>query len=133
MGNPNDRTPMPGYGADLAAPIWNDYMTIAATEPCDDFPEPKDPASLSPGYGSHTVSSDYGETSTLETTDTTTDEETDGADPEGNAPPDGFDDDLYAPGAGQEPLPTPGNGNGNNGNGNGNGGGGTGPRGGISP
>ena len=47
MGNPNIRTPMPGYGADLAAPIWNDYMTVAATEPCDDFPEPKDPADLS--------------------------------------------------------------------------------------
>ena len=25
-----DRQPMPGYGADLAAPIWHDYMMVAA-------------------------------------------------------------------------------------------------------
>ena len=62
MGNPDIRTPMPGYGADLAAPIWNDYMTVAATEPCDDFPEPKDPAELSSsssGYAGSSSSSDY--------------------------------------------------------------------------
>ena len=26
VGNPNERVPLPGYGADLAAPIWQDYM-----------------------------------------------------------------------------------------------------------
>ena len=48
MGNPDVRTPMPGYGADLAAPIWNDYMTVAAIEPCDDFPDAEGPRRASP-------------------------------------------------------------------------------------
>ncbi len=43
-GNPDARVPLPGYGADLSAPIWHDYMSIAATEPCEDFPAPEDPA-----------------------------------------------------------------------------------------
>ena len=125
MGNPDVRTPMPGYGADLAAPIWQDYMTVAAAEPCDDFPEPKDPVSLSAGSGENTVS-EYDATrtdSTITTPTTPTDTNGDGQ------PDDGFDDDLYAPGAGQDPLPTPGNGNGNT-----NGGDAPGPRGrGIAP
>ena len=52
VGNPTQRIPLPGFGADLAAPIWNDYMTQTATEPCDDFPEPNNPASLSAGSDS---------------------------------------------------------------------------------
>ena len=27
-GNPNARVPLPGYGADLSAPIWHDFMTV---------------------------------------------------------------------------------------------------------
>jgi penicillin-binding protein 1A len=127
MGNPDIRTPMPGYGADLAAPIWNAYMSVAAAEPCDDFPTPKDPANLSAGYGEHTVSQDYGGLDDTTTDPGKTDEDTDTTDPGAD---DGFDDDLYAPGAGQEPLPTPGNGNGNA-NGLDNGGGGVGGR--IAP
>jgi penicillin-binding protein 1A len=104
VGNPDQRVPLPGYGADLAAPIWHDYMMVAATEPCDDFPEPQNPADLS-GYAStHTVDPDYESTdgtATPPTTDEDTDEETD------EPPAGGYDPDLYAPGAGQEPAPTP--------------------------
>ena len=57
VGNPDSRVPMPGYGADLAAPIWHDYMSVAAAQPCDDFPAPQDPAQLSSYSGEHTVSS----------------------------------------------------------------------------
>ena len=53
VGNPNERIPLPGYGADLAAPIWQEYMLVAATEPCDDFPEPEDPVALSSGSSSY--------------------------------------------------------------------------------
>ena len=103
MGNPNDRTPMPGYGADLAAPIWNDYMTVAATEPCDDFPAPTEPASLGTFFGEYTVSEDYGEKDDEvltpgDGTETTTEEEP---------------DDAYAPGLepDADPVGPPGNGN----------------------
>jgi penicillin-binding protein 1A len=130
VGNPDARIPLPGYSFDLAGPIWHDYMAAAATEPCDDFPEPKDPASLSPGFGSYTV--DPNAPTTTGTDETDPDQQTD-ADGDG-VPDDGYDDDLYAPGAGQEPLPTPGNGNGNaNGLGNGNGGGPRGGAGGVTP
>jgi penicillin-binding protein 1A len=105
VGNPNERMPLPGYGADLAAPIWHDYMMEAATEPCDDFPEAENPADVSGYYSEHTVDPNYDSTDTTETTptDDTTDESTDDAG--GDA--DGYDPDLYAPGAGQEPAPTP--------------------------
>ena len=121
VGNPDARIPLPGYSFDLAGPIWHDYMSTAAAEPCDDFPEPKDPVSLTPGYGSHTVSPDF-EDPTIEPTDEETDDTTDGDTDTGQGQ-NGFDPNLYAPGAGQDPLPTPGNGNGNGG---GNGGGGVG-------
>ena len=58
VGNPDSRIALPGYGADLAAPIWQDYMEVAAAQPCDDFPEPQNPASLSSYYSEHTASSD---------------------------------------------------------------------------
>ena len=103
MGNPDIRTPMPGYGADLAAPIWNDYMTVAATEPCDDFPEPEDPADLSSSSGGYASSGD--DTST--TYDTTDPGTTPGLN---DADGDGRDDDLYAPGAGDQDVPDGGNG-----------------------
>ena len=81
VGNPNERMPLPGYGADLAAPIWQEYMLVAATEPCDDFPEPKDPVSLSSassGYaGSSDTSTGYDDT-TDDGTTTTPGVDTDG-------------------------------------------------------
>ena len=91
-GNPDARTPLPGYGADLSAPIWHDYMMVAATDGCRDFPAPKDPADLS-SYSSSTAAS-----SSTDTTSTTTD-------PAATTPPagtdtdgDGYPDDAYAPG-----------------------------------
>ena len=117
-GHPDARVPLPGYGADLSAPIWHDFMTVAATEPCEDFPEPENPADVSSFYSGHTASpssssDDYGYdtsttggvTTTEETDDTEAAEDSDRADSD-----QGYDPDLYAPGAGQEPLPTPGGG-----------------------
>ena len=98
-GNPDARTPLPGYGADLSAPIWHDYMMVAATDGCRDYPAPKDPADLS-SYSSSTAasSSDYSSTTTT-TTDpaaapTTTTPPAGGADANG----DGYPDAAYAPG-----------------------------------
>ena len=117
VGNPDERVALPGYGADLAAPIWHDYMMVAASQPCDEFPEPENPAELSPYYSEHTSSSssssdssDYDssyDTTTTTPTTTTYDAPTDGTADDGN-----YDPDLYAPGAGQEPLPAAGGGNG---------------------
>ncbi len=110
VGNPDARVPLPGYSFDLAGPIWHDYMSVAAAEPCDDFPEPKDPVSLSAGAGSYSVSPDE---TTTDPTDPT--EAVEPTDTDGDGQADGYPDDTYAPGAGQEPLPTPGAGNGDGG------------------
>ncbi len=119
MGNPDIRTPMPGYGADLAAPIWQDYMLEAATEPCDDFPEPQDPADLSSGFGSSYSSTSDDDVISSTATDTTTPAITD-------ADGDGYDDDAYLPGTGddgdggtEEPPPDDGGGGGGGGGGEG--------------
>ncbi len=107
VGNPDSREPMPGYGADLAAPIWQQYMDTAATSPCDDFPEPEEPAELSSFFSDNTATSEYDDSGGYDTT-VPTDETTDsveqpdtGDDTDG----DGFDDGAYAPGADQEPAP----------------------------
>ena len=95
-GNPDARTPLPGYGADLSAPIWHDYMMVAATKNCRDYPAPKDPADLS-SYSSSTAasSSDYSTDSTTTTTpDTGATTRATGGDADG----DGYPDDQYAPG-----------------------------------
>jgi penicillin-binding protein 1A len=114
VGNPDSRTPMPGYGADLAAPIWHDYMEVAAAQPCDDFPQPQNPASLSSYYSDHTASSgsdssgdSYDDATGTYTTPSTTTPDT-GTDTGGGD--NGYDPDLYAPGAGQDAAPTPGGG-----------------------
>jgi len=91
VGNPDARVPMPGYGADLAAPIWRAYMQVAARKPCDDFPQPKEPAQLSPYRGEHTSSSSSSEESDEQAyyapeEEATTDDGT------------GADADAYAPG-----------------------------------
>ncbi len=96
VGNPNERIPLPGYGADLAAPIWQDYMTVAASKPCDDFPEPEDPVDLESGGGS----SDYSDSTTDSSTDYTPPGFTD-------ADGDGYPDDAYLPGTEPEPEPEP--------------------------
>jgi penicillin-binding protein 1A len=99
-GNPDARVPLPGYGADLSAPIWNDYMSVAAAEPCDDFPAPEDPADLSPFYSDQAT--------TGEGPDNSSYDDGTGVAP-APAPTDtgggNYDPDLYAPGAGQDPAP----------------------------
>ena len=103
-GNPDARIPLPGFGADLSAPIWNDFMTVAALEPCDDFPEPTVPAELSSFFSDNTVSSSTDEDSD-ETTDETVEEPVEKEATE--------DPDNYAPGvqdpadAGTAPPATP--------------------------
>ncbi len=108
VGNPDARVPLPGYSFDLAGPIWYDYMAAAAAEPCDDFPEPENPANLSAGFGEYTVDPNATTSTTTNGTDETDPDEQ--IDTDGDGVPDGYPDDLYAPGAGQEPLPTPGGG-----------------------
>ena len=111
VGNPDERVPLPGYGADLAAPIWHDYMMVAATEPCDDFPEPENPAELSGYTSEHTTDPSYDDsTDTGTTTTPTTPDDTATDDPATGGDTNGYDSDLYAPGAGQDPAPTPGDG-----------------------
>jgi len=96
-GNPDARTPLPGYGADLSAPIWHDYMEVAAAPDCKPFPQPKDPADLS-GYSSSAAasSSDY----SSDTTSTGPGAGADTGTPNtgGDANGDGYPDDQYAPG-----------------------------------
>jgi penicillin-binding protein 1A len=108
-GNPNARLPLPGYGASLSAPIWRDYMTVAASQPCNDFPQPKNPANLSPFYSEQTVGSSKfdkkgGSTDTTDSTPTDPAAPAPGSDADG----DGYPDGAYAPG-----VDPPGNGNGN--------------------
>jgi penicillin-binding protein 1A len=107
-GNPDARVALPGYGADLSAPIWHDFMLTAIGDDCEDFPEPQNPADLDSFYSEHTTSpDDYDTTTTALPTTTTTDGDKDAdeesADPTGDP---SYDPDLYAPGAGQEASPT---------------------------
>jgi penicillin-binding protein 1A len=95
-GNPNARVALPGYGADLSAPIWRDYMEVAAAEPCEDFPEPEDPADLTPLYSGGAAADTGTDDSTYDdtgATSTTT--------PDATTEAGGYDPDLYAPGASQ--------------------------------
>jgi penicillin-binding protein 1A len=102
-GNPTSLSALPGYGADLSAPIWQQYMNAVIDRggdlgACDDFPAPKDPADLSAYHSSQTSSS----SSTDSTTDTgTAPPPTDGTAtpaPGTDANGDGYPDDAYAPG-----------------------------------
>ena len=126
VGNPDERVPLPGYGADLAAPIWHDYMSVAAAQPCDDFPLPENPADLSGYYSEHTVDPNYEDPAETATPDDTTDTDDPSTDDSTGTPDEGYDPDLYAPGAGQDPAPTPPTPGGDTG-------GGTGGAGGVDP
>ncbi len=97
VGNPDIRQPLPGYGADLAAPVWREYTLAAIGNNCDDFPEPKNPADLSPGTSGYATSTDDYSSSPTDTGDPTY--------PTGDTDGDGKPDDLYAPGAGNQDLP----------------------------
>lgn len=116
-GNPNERIPLPGYGADLSAPIWQDYMNAViqrggALGKCDEFPAPQEPASLSPfTSGGTSSSSDSGDTTTTDPTDPGTAApgtgDTGAVTPGADADGDGYPDDQYAPGAGAPPADSP--------------------------
>jgi penicillin-binding protein 1A len=100
-GNPDARSPLPGYGASLSAPIWRDYMVVAASEPCDDFPQPQNPVDLAPFYSDYTTGSSEFDKKGNRTDSTTTDPTT--TDPAAAAPGtdadgDGYPDGAYAPG-----------------------------------
>jgi penicillin-binding protein 1A len=99
-GNPDTRIPLPGYGATLSAPIWLEYMEVAATDGCRDFPVAKDPASLST-YSSSTAadSSDYVEPTTPTTPDAGATTTTPPAGTDANG--DGYPDNAYTPGIDQ--------------------------------
>jgi penicillin-binding protein 1A len=58
VGYPNARISLgsSGFGGTLAAPIWHDYMMVAASDRCEDFPRPEHPAELSSYFGKHTSS-----------------------------------------------------------------------------
>jgi len=132
-GNPDARIPLPGYGADLSAPIWHDFMMVAIGNKCNDFPEPQNPADLSSFYSEHTARANDDETTTTTApTTTTTDGDDDNDQPNPNDA--NYDPELYAPGAGQGPAPNPQNqGPPNGGNNQGGGGQGGNQAGGVNP
>jgi penicillin-binding protein 1A len=55
VGHPNARSSLGGnaFGGTLAAPIWQDYMSVAKGDFCDDFPQPEDPVEFQPFYGEY--------------------------------------------------------------------------------
>jgi penicillin-binding protein 1A len=112
VGYPNSRTSMGSgaFGGSYAAPIWQDYMLNAIGDYCEDFPSPENPFSGSSYYSSNTVSSSSDSSSSSydsSTTDDSTDPGDGAVDTETGGNGGDYDPDLYAPGAGQEPLPTP--------------------------
>jgi len=107
VGHPDSRSSLgySAFGGTLAAPIWQDYMSVAKGDYCGDFPEPTEPIDYQPFYGNY-AGGGGDVSSTSDYTD----------DPSGTyttptAPTDtgtgGYDPDLYAPGAGQAPAPSP--------------------------
>ena len=54
VGYPKAGIPMPGaQGGTLAAPVWNTFMVPAHGDFCGDFPQPTEPAHLSPYFGNY--------------------------------------------------------------------------------
>jgi penicillin-binding protein 1A len=109
VGYPNARTSMgsSAFGGVYAAPIWQDYMSTAKGSFCDDFPEPENRPDLSAFHGEHTASSGGTTSSTTSSGDYDYDAPpvTGGTDTGGGN--NGYDPDLYAPGAGQGPGNNP--------------------------
>jgi penicillin-binding protein 1A len=110
-----------GFGGPTSGPIWRAYMQAATGGTCETFPVPSSLPTLSAYHGPHTASapSKYGgstssgsstysypsTTTTTPTAPTTTTPTTGTSGSSGSYPPN-----LYAPGAGQQPLPSPGGG-----------------------
>ena len=100
---------------------------MAAAQPCDDFPLPENPADLSGYYSEHTVDPNYEDPADDRRRPTTRPIPTTQHRRLHRHPGRGYDPDLYAPGAGQDPAPTPPDA------GDGDTGGGTGGAGGVDP
>jgi penicillin-binding protein 1A len=112
VGYPNSRTSMgsAAFGGSYAAPVWQEYMTQAIGNYCGDWAQPQNPFSGSSFSSDKTVSPDYDSSSTYDSTGTGTvkpDKSTDSTDTDTGTDSGNYDPDLYAPGAGQDPLPTP--------------------------
>jgi penicillin-binding protein 1A len=91
------------YGGTLAAPVWQDYMSVAKGDFCGDFPAPEDPVEWQPFFGKYTASSTSSSSTSGDYPSTTTPGY-------GDTSADGYDADAYAPGIqeGAEPAPAPG-------------------------
>ena len=142
VGYPDSRTTMgsSAFGGSFAAPVWQEYMSSAIGSYCSDFPPPQNPFSGTSFSSSHTASaassaassgsgSNSGSGSSspssggTATPTTTTPDATTG----GSGANNGYDPDLYAPGAGQGPAPIPSSGGGGGSGGGGATSGGAGP------
>jgi penicillin-binding protein 1A len=111
VGHPDSRSSL-GYnafGGTLAAPIWQDYMSVAKGDFCGDFPAPQDPVDYQPFFGTYagggTSTGTTDSTGTYTTPSTTTPSTTTPTTPPTDTG--GYDPNLYAPGAGQAPAPSP--------------------------
>ena len=106
-----------GFGGPTSGPVWRSFMEAAQGSTCPGFSVPSSFPSLTAFYGGHTTSGSsssgysgsynysYGSTTTSPTTTTPTTPTTTPGTGGGSYPPQ-----LYAPGAGQQPLPSPGGG-----------------------
>jgi penicillin-binding protein 1A len=98
VGYPKETTSMtavPGYGevfgATIPAPIWQEFMTAAKGDDCDDFPQPKEPFVSQPFHGHY---------QTTAAPETTTDESATTTDETGGATDDSATDDTEGQGTG---------------------------------
>ena len=85
------------YGGTFPAEIWHNFYVNGGV-PCEEFTPPDDSVEWAPFFGSYTSSSSSGSYSS--------DYSSSGTDT-GAGGTTGYDPDLYAPGAGQEPAPSP--------------------------
>jgi penicillin-binding protein 1A len=101
VGHPESRAPT-GYGGPTAGPIWQSYMSAAASGDCSDFPAPENPATFSSSWsGAHSVGAP---TSTSGTTGESSGSYVAPATPSTTGD---YPSEYYAPGAGAEPAPSP--------------------------
>ena len=95
------------FGGTLAAPIWHDYMEVAKGDYCGDFPEPQDPIDYQPFYGNYANGGgDVSSSSRLSARAAATPRPR-RVRPRPTPSNGGYDPSLYAPGAGQQPVPAP--------------------------
>jgi penicillin-binding protein 1A len=116
VGYPDAGIAMPGaQGGTYAAPVWHAFMLPAHGEDCDEFPQPEEPAELSPGLGKY-ASSGGGSSGSYDYSSDDTDTYTEGGDTDSGtgdensgayeAPPQGAPD-VQAPPATPTPAPAP--------------------------